>query len=198
MNYSSALGSSIHQTIGLLMSTKPCDVIVGQPTTKTMNWMTEQMAQMVVPVKTTVWGGLHGSLALVLDDEEYALITKNVITVKSAVGRAVVAIHLALGKYVTSKCAPAAVTDPIALLHGELKAQCKQFDLITKQNAKLLTATAKNSSSGGGCGGGGQKCSPTALCPNNNKMVTLKPEDYYSLETTKSKIPTWYKPRKTK
>ena len=41
--------------------------------------MMEQMAQMVAPVKTTAWGGLHGSLALVLDDAEYALITKNVI-----------------------------------------------------------------------------------------------------------------------
>ena len=62
--------------VSLLMSTKPLDVIVGQPTTKTMNRMTEQMAQMVAPVKTTTWGGLHGLLALVLDDTEYALITK--------------------------------------------------------------------------------------------------------------------------
>jgi hypothetical protein len=76
MNYSSASGSSVHQAVSLLMSTKPLDVIVGQPTTKTMNQMTEQMAQMVVPVKTTAWGGLHGLLALVLDDVEYALITK--------------------------------------------------------------------------------------------------------------------------
>jgi hypothetical protein len=76
MNNSSALGSSVHQRVSLLMSTKPLDVIVRQPTTKTMNWMTEQMAQMVAPVKTTPWGGLHGLLALVLDDIEYALITK--------------------------------------------------------------------------------------------------------------------------
>ena len=84
MNYSSALGSSVHQTVSLLMSTKPLDVIVGQPTTKTMNRMTEQMAQMVAPVKTTAWGGLHGSLALVLDDAEYALITKIVIKTADA------------------------------------------------------------------------------------------------------------------
>ena len=75
MNYSSTSGSSIHQTVSLLMWAKPLDVIVEQPTTKTMNRMTEQMAQMVAPVKTTAWGGLHGSLALVLDDAEYALIT---------------------------------------------------------------------------------------------------------------------------
>jgi hypothetical protein len=76
MNYSSALGSSVHQRVSLFMSTKPLDIILGQPTTKTMNWMTEQMARMVTPVKTTAWGGLHGLLALVLDDTEYALITK--------------------------------------------------------------------------------------------------------------------------
>ena len=61
------------------MSTKPLDVIIRQPTTKTMNRMTEPMAQMVAPVKTTGWGGLHGALAFVLDDAEYALITKNAI-----------------------------------------------------------------------------------------------------------------------
>jgi hypothetical protein len=76
MNYLPATGSSIHQTVSLLMCTKPLDVIIRQTTTKTMNWMTEQMAQMVAPVKTTAWGGLHGSLALVLDDADYALITK--------------------------------------------------------------------------------------------------------------------------
>ena len=84
MNYSLATGSSVHQMVNLLMQTKPLDVIVGQPTTKTMNRMTEQMAQMVAPVKTTDWGGLHCSLALVLDDKEYALITKNVIKMADA------------------------------------------------------------------------------------------------------------------
>ena len=42
------------------------------------------MAQIVAPGKTTAWGGLHGSLALVLDDAEYALITKNVIKTADA------------------------------------------------------------------------------------------------------------------
>ena len=79
MNYSLASGSSVHQMVSLLMLTKLLDIVVGQPTTKTMNRMTEQMAHMVTPVKTTAWGGLHDSLALVLDDTEYALITRNVI-----------------------------------------------------------------------------------------------------------------------
>jgi hypothetical protein len=59
-----ATGSSVHQTVSLLVSTNPLDIIVGQPTTKTMNWMMEQMAQMVAPAKTTVWGGLHGLLQI--------------------------------------------------------------------------------------------------------------------------------------
>jgi hypothetical protein len=80
MNYSSATGSSIHQTVALIMSEKPLDVIVGQPATKSMDRMTEQMAQMVALVKTTAWGGLHGSLSLVLDDVDYATITKNIVT----------------------------------------------------------------------------------------------------------------------
>jgi hypothetical protein len=56
MNYTFAAGSSVHQTISLIMSAKPLDVILGQPTTKSMNKMMEQMAQMVAPVKTTAWG----------------------------------------------------------------------------------------------------------------------------------------------
>ncbi len=59
---------------------KPLDVIFGQPTTDSMDRMTEQMAQMVTPVKTTAWGGLHESLALVLDDADYATVTKNIVT----------------------------------------------------------------------------------------------------------------------
>jgi hypothetical protein len=37
MNYTSATGSSVHQTVSLIMSAKPLDIIVGQPTTETMN-----------------------------------------------------------------------------------------------------------------------------------------------------------------
>jgi hypothetical protein len=52
MNYTSAMGSSIHQMVSLIMAAKPLDVIIGQPTAETMNKMLEQMAQMVTPVKT--------------------------------------------------------------------------------------------------------------------------------------------------
>jgi hypothetical protein len=62
------------------MAAKPLDIIVGQPSTETMNKMVEQMAQIVAPVKTTTWGGRHGSLALVLDNTDYSSITKVRIT----------------------------------------------------------------------------------------------------------------------
>jgi hypothetical protein len=75
MNYSSAGGSSVHVTVNLIMAAKPLDTIVGQPTTESMDQMTEQMAQMVAPVKTTAWGGLHGSLALALDDVDNDTVT---------------------------------------------------------------------------------------------------------------------------
>ena len=120
-------------------------------------------------------------------------------------------------RYVAKEQAPPTVTDPMAPLCAELEAQRKQFDLIMKQNADLLTATknglsggsggggggggggsGRNGGRGGGCSGSGRKPSLTALCPNCNKMMTHKLEDCYSLEANKSKIPHWYKPRKNK
>jgi hypothetical protein len=62
------------------MVAKPLNTMVGQPTTKSMDWMMERMAQMVAPIKTTAWGRLHGSLALVLDDVNYATATCWAIT----------------------------------------------------------------------------------------------------------------------
>jgi hypothetical protein len=71
----------------LIMSAKPLDVIVGQLITKSMDRMMEQTAQMVAPVKTTAWGGLHGSLALVLDDADYAIFTKNTVTLAASLSK---------------------------------------------------------------------------------------------------------------
>ncbi len=79
MNYSSAGGSSVHTTVNLIMAAKPLDTIVGQPMAKSMDWMTKQMAQMVAPIKTTAWGRLHGWLALVLDDVNYATVTRQAV-----------------------------------------------------------------------------------------------------------------------
>jgi hypothetical protein len=77
----------MHQTVALILSAKPLNVIVGQPITKSMDRMTEQVAQMVAPVKTTAWGGLHGSLALVLDDVDYATVTKNIVTLAAPLSK---------------------------------------------------------------------------------------------------------------
>ncbi len=87
MNFSLATRSYVHQTIALIMSAKPLNVIVGQPTTNSMDRMMEQTAQMVAPVKSTVWGGLHGSLALVLDDADYATVTKNIVTLAAPLSK---------------------------------------------------------------------------------------------------------------
>jgi hypothetical protein len=80
MNFFSAMGPSVNQMVTLIMAAKPLEVIVVQPTTKFMDRMMEQMVQMVALVKTTAWGSLHGSLALVLDDADYATVTKNIVT----------------------------------------------------------------------------------------------------------------------
>jgi hypothetical protein len=79
MNYSSASGSSVHVMVNLIMVAKQLNVIVGQPTMASMDKMMEQMAQMVAPVTTIAWGRLHGSLALVLDNADYKIITKAVV-----------------------------------------------------------------------------------------------------------------------
>ncbi len=76
MNFTSATGLSVHQMVSLIMAAKPLVIIIGHPTTETMNKMKEQMARMVAPVKTTTWGGCHGPLALVLDNANYSNITK--------------------------------------------------------------------------------------------------------------------------
>ncbi len=53
------------------MLAKLLNVIVNQPTVDSMDRMAEKMAQC---------GGLHGSLALVFDDVDYATVTKNMVT----------------------------------------------------------------------------------------------------------------------
>jgi hypothetical protein len=62
------------------MLAKLLDIIGSQPTSESMDRMIEQTAQMVAPVKTTTWGGLHGSLVPILDDADYAMVTKNIVT----------------------------------------------------------------------------------------------------------------------
>jgi hypothetical protein len=120
MNYSSASGSSIHATVSLIMVAKPLDVIVGQPTTVSMDKMMEQMAQMVAPVKTTAWGGLHGSLALVLDNANYEIIMKAVV--KST-------MHLGQPALVNPKINDTTSQLNLLTLQAKTKRLQKEFDL---------------------------------------------------------------------
>jgi hypothetical protein len=120
MNYTLAAGLSVHQTVSLIMSAKPPNVIVGQPTTESMNNMTEQMAQMVAPIKTTAWGGRHGLLALVLDDTDYMSITK--LTMQTT---ALVTQPDTVNQGITKQSTPFEIIS----LQAETKTLQKEFDL---------------------------------------------------------------------
>jgi hypothetical protein len=120
MNNTLASSALVHQTVNLIMSAKPLDVIVGQPTTESMNKMTEQMAQMVAPVKTTAWGGRHGSLALVLDTADYRTITKS-----STQTTALVTQPDAINSGITNT----STQFEILTFQAETKALQKEFDL---------------------------------------------------------------------
>jgi hypothetical protein len=66
--------------VSLIKVDKLLNIIIRQPATETMNKIVEQTAQMVAPIKTTTWGGCHGSLVLVLNDTDYSSFTKVHIT----------------------------------------------------------------------------------------------------------------------
>jgi hypothetical protein len=120
MNYILATGSSIHQTVSLIMAAKPLDVIVGQPTTETMNKIVEQIAQMAAPIKITTCGGCHGSLALVFNDAGYLSITKgNLASTK------LVTQPYAINKGITST----STSIEILIFQEDTKKLQKEFDL---------------------------------------------------------------------
>jgi hypothetical protein len=120
MNHTLAAGLSVHQTVSLIMSAKPLYIIVGQPTTKSMNKMMEQMTQMVAPIKTTTWGGQHGLLALVLDDTDYKSIPK--LTMQTT---PLVTQPDAINQGITNQSTPF----KILTLQAEMKTLQKEFDL---------------------------------------------------------------------
>ncbi len=120
MNYTSATSSSFCQTVSLIMVTKPLDIIIEQPTTETMNKTVEQMAQMVAPVKTTAWGGCHGSLVLVLNNADYSSFTKARITSTTPVTQ-----PAAINKGITATSTPL----KILTFQEETKKLQKEFDL---------------------------------------------------------------------
>jgi hypothetical protein len=106
--------------VSLIMTAKPLNVIIRQPTTETMNKMVQQMAQMVAPVKTTTWGGPHGSLALVLNNADYSSITKACVTSTMPVTQ-----PDAINKGITATSTPL----EILTFKEETKKLQKEFDL---------------------------------------------------------------------
>ncbi len=85
-----------------------------------MDRMTEHMAQMVAPVKTAAWGGLHGSLALVLDDTDYATVTKNIVTLAAPLSKPTT-INLKINEL--------SIPYAILTLQEEMKTLQKEFKL---------------------------------------------------------------------
>ncbi len=98
--------------------------------------------------------------------------------------------------------APTPVVDPMATLHLDMEAQCKQFELLLKQNLKLVNAFAKASASTNPGSGTTPKPRHTGCehsrahlkeCPNCKKMCTHKPTDCFFLAANADKCPTNWK-----
>ena len=53
---------------------KPVEKLVGEPTIVTYGILEDQVAVAASAVKTSQWGGKHGNLALIVNEEKYCLI----------------------------------------------------------------------------------------------------------------------------
>jgi hypothetical protein len=98
--------------------------------------------------------------------------------------------------------APTPVIDPMTIMRLDMDAQCKQFELLLKQNLDLVAAFAKASASTNP----GSVATPKQRrtdrehlwahlkkCPNCKNMCTHKPDDCYSPAANADKSPTNYK-----
>jgi hypothetical protein len=95
--------------------------------------------------------------------------------------------------------APTPVINPMATLRLKMEAQCKQFDLLLKQNSDLVASFAKASATTNPSSGTTLKLRHTGCkrlwaqlkeCPNCNKMCTHKPANCFSLAANADKCPT--------
>jgi hypothetical protein len=114
---------------------------------------------------------------------------------------------LALARdYITNAPTPAPastpIADPLASLCLEMDTQCKQFELLLKQNLDLVAAFVQTNARPNPSSSAtpkprrtGRKHSRTHLkeCPNCKKMCTHKPDDCYSLAANTDKCPTNYR-----
>jgi hypothetical protein len=60
-----------------------------------------------------------------------------------------------VAKDMAARAAPPPANEQLTLLHNNLDAQRKQFELVMEQNSKLLAALSKGGRGSKGCGGGG-------------------------------------------
>ena len=63
--------TAVREAVRTKIMAMPLDRVIGQPNPTSFKHLKEQLAKIASAIKTTNWGGRHGHLALVLDDEEY-------------------------------------------------------------------------------------------------------------------------------
>jgi hypothetical protein len=69
--------AAVRKAIHAIIAPMPIDKIIGQATNLTVNLLKQQVAKFADVEKTTSWGGCHEHLALILDDDEYRVVTGN-------------------------------------------------------------------------------------------------------------------------
>ena len=77
MSSPTASKAAVYKAVCAIVAPLPLNKVVGQPTASTVNHLWQQIAKIMAAVKTTIWGGQHGHLALVLTNAEYRTVTKN-------------------------------------------------------------------------------------------------------------------------
>jgi hypothetical protein len=70
-------GAAVCKAIHTIIAPMPIHKILGQPTNSMVNLLKHQVTKIAAAVKTTSWGGCHGHLALILNYNEYCIITIN-------------------------------------------------------------------------------------------------------------------------
>ena len=77
MSSPTANEAAVYEAVRAIVTPLTLDRVIGQPTTSTVNHLRQPIAKIAAAVKTTRWGGRHGHLALVLNEDEYRSVTGN-------------------------------------------------------------------------------------------------------------------------
>ena len=108
--------AAIREMVRESNSAKPIDKMVGHPSTTSHKNLVNQLAQAAGDIKSTEWGGNHGTIALVLEDEPYQTLTGD------------------LNLSTAWQNMPDAV-------HPDIDARTSNFELLTLQEEQKLTIT---------------------------------------------------------